>query len=209
LNSKMLSLLAYTYGGFVRQVLDKNKQYVQWIINDKKIFFNTIVPLLEQYPPLTSRMRLQFEFFKFFLDNPDIKHYFNSRKNKYLDRDSILPLSINIPSYFKEWLAGFIEGEGCFSSRIQGNYSFSIAQNHDYYLIKAIRDYYSLNHLTSSKKGKFSGYPLYEFSVGSAIGTGRVIDHCTPLLQGYKYYQLAEFVNNSKVFQDRLKEFFN
>ena len=102
LNSKMLSLLAYTYGGFVRQVLDKNKQYVQWIINDKKIFFNTIVPLLEQYPPLTSRMRLQFEFFKFFLDNPDIKHYFNSRKNKYLDRDSILPLSINIPSYFKE-----------------------------------------------------------------------------------------------------------
>jgi len=102
LNSNMLSLLAYTYGGFVQQVLDKNKQYVQWIINDKKIFFNTIVPLFEQYPPLSSRMQLQFEFFKFYLENPDIKHYFNNRKNKYLDRDSILPLSINIPFYFKE-----------------------------------------------------------------------------------------------------------
>lgn len=157
-------------------------------------------------------MRLQFEFFKKYLLNPDIKQYFNERNNKYLYRDSIIPLIMpsTIPFYFKEWLAGFIEAEGSFSSRIQGNYSFSIAQNHDYYLIKAIRDYYSLSHLSiSSKKGKISGYPFFEFSVGSAIGTGKVIDHCAPLLQGYKYVQLAEFVNKSKVFQDKSKKFFN
>ena len=154
-------------------------------------------------------MRLQFEFFSKFLLNPDVDLYFKERGDKYSSRDSISPLFTKVPNYFKYWLAGFIESEGSFCARIKGNYSFSIAQNHDYYLIEAIRNYYSLNHLTIySKKGKVSGYPLYEFSVGSSLGTGRIIDHCTPLLQGYKYYQLAVFVEKSKVFQDRLKEFF-
>jgi hypothetical protein len=210
--------------------------YVQWVINDKKTFHRTIVPLFLKYPPLTSRMRLQFEFFSKFLLNPDVDLYFKERGDKYTSRDPISPLftpasacsaldivalalpngqvratgaEAKVPNYFKYWLAGFIESEGSFSARIKGNYSFSIAQNHDYYLIEAIRNYYSLNHLSIySKKGKVSGYPLYEFSVGSALGTGRIIDHCTPLLQGYKYYQLAVFVEKSKVFQDRLKEFF-
>jgi len=84
----------------------------------------------------------------------------------------------------------------------------------------------SLHHLSiSNKTGKVSGYPkpsgtrestirlspgatLYEFSVASAAGTGRVIDHCTNLLQGYKYYQLAIFVMDSKVFKDRSIDFF-
>jgi hypothetical protein len=156
-------------------------------------------------------MRLQYRFFKKYLLNPDVEQYFLERKLKYKDRESIVPLftEATLPSYFQEWLAGFIESEGSFSSRVRGNHSFSIAQNHDYYLIEAIRNYYGLHHLTIfNKTGKVSGYPLYEFSVGSAAGTGRVIDHCANLLQGYKYYQLAVFVMNSKVFKDRSIEFF-
>ena len=147
-----------------------------------------------------------FEFFKKFLLNPDIELYFKERNNKYLQRDNIIP---GLPNYFKEWLAGFIESEGCFSHRVQGNYSFSIAQNHDYYLIEAIRNFYGLNHLKIfNKKGKFSQSPFYEFSVGSVAGTEKVIDHCTNLIQGYKYYQLAVFILKSKVFQDQVKELF-
>lgn len=209
LNYEMLCLLAKTYGGYVKRVKCKKDEYVQWVINDQKTFHRTILPLLTEYPPLTSRMRLQFEFFKKYILNPDIELYFKERDHKYLNRNSIIPLFSTSPAYFPEWLAGFIESEGSFSSRTRGNYSFSIAQNHDYYLIEAIRNYYSLQHLTIlSKKGKISGFPLYEFSVGSAFGTGRVIDHCIPLLQGYKYYQLALFVKNSKAFQDRVTEFF-
>jgi hypothetical protein len=209
LNFEMLSCISNQYGGYVRRGIDKNTKYVQWIVNDKNTFHNVIIPLLDKYNPLTSRMLLQYIFFKKFLLNPDVEQYFMERDKKYHNRDQILPLFTVIPNHFKEWLAGFIESEGSFSSRIQGNYSFSIGQNHDYYLIEAIRNYYGLHHLTISKKtGKISGFPFYEFSVGSAAGTGQVIDHCANLLQGYKYHQLAVFVKKSKIFQDRSKEFF-
>lgn len=209
LNYDMLCRIAKVYGGHVRRGVEKNSSCVQWIVNDKKTFHRTIIPLLDQYLPLTSRMRLQYHFFKKFLLNPNVEQYFIERNQKYSNRESILPLFTKVPSYFKEWLAGFIESKGSFSSRVQGNYLFSIAQNHDYYLIKAIRDYYGLHHLIiANKTGKVSGFPLYEFSVGSASGTGKVIDHCTNLLQGYKYYQLAVFVIKSKVFNNKSKEFF-
>jgi len=157
-------------------------------------------------------MRLQYLFFIKFLLNSNIEKYFIERNLKYKNRNIITPLFSwpNIPCYFKEWLAGFIEAEGSFSHRIRGNFSFSIGQNHDYYLIEAIRNYYELNHLKlSNKKGKLNNFPFYEFSVGSASGTEKILDHCTNLLQGYQYYQLAVFIQNSKVFQNRLKYFFN
>jgi hypothetical protein len=210
INYEMLYNLSQIYGGTVKRGKDKNTSYVQWIINDQKTFNRTIMPLLEKYPPLTTRMYLQFLFFKQYLTNPKLsmENYFEDRDKKYQNRSLYTPLFKNVPSYFGNWLAGFIESEGSFSSRIQGNYSFSIAQNHDLYLIQAIRDFYSLEHLTIQKKyGKVSQSPLYEFSVGSALGTGRVIAHCTELLQGYKYYQLAEFVYKSKAFQDRVQHF--
>ena len=207
LNDILLNNISKNYGGFISKGVYKKTRFVQWIINDKKTFHRTILPLFEKYPPLTSKMKLQFEFFKKFLLNPDIELYFKERNNKYLQRDNIIP---GLPNYFKEWLAGFIESEGCFSHRVQGNYSFSIAQNHDYYLIEAIRNFYLVNHLTISHKiVKMNNYNLYELSIGSANGTRRVITHCLPLLQGYKYYQLALFVNKSKVFQDLKKEFFD
>lgn len=209
LNYEMLCILSHTYGGYVRRGIDKNTQYVQWIINDQKTFHHNIIPLFDKYPPITSRMQLQYHFFKRFLLEPNIELYFIERSKKYDLRTSYATECLEVPLYFKEWLAGFIEAEGSFSIRQKGNNSFSIAQNHDYYLIKAIRDYYSVNHLTiSSKKGKVSGFPIYEISIASKEGLGKVIDHCTPLLQGYKYYQLSEFVLNSKAFQDRVPNFF-
>ena len=83
--------------------------------------------------------------------------------------------------------------------------------NHDRYLIELIQYYYGVQHLKLFNKtgnGKVSGYPRYEFSVRSAAGVARVMDHCADLLQGYKYYQVAVFVQKSKVFKDRSREFF-
>jgi len=217
----MLTTIAKTYGGLVRRITTTSagskvgeEKFVQWVINDRKIFFKTIIPLFDQYPPLTSRMKLQYLFFRKFFFSSQIEEYFIERNFKYKNRELISPLFCwpTTPSYFKEWLAGFIEAEGSFSNRVKGNYSFSIGQNHDYYLIEAIRNYFGLSHLTiSNKKGKLNNFPsqkaFYEFSVGSGYGTGKVIDHCTNLLQGYKYYQLAVFIQKSKIFQDRLKDF--
>lgn len=210
LNYKMLNLLASTYGGTVKRGKDNKTSYVQWIINDQKTFLRTIIPLLNEYPPLTTRMRLQFEFFKKFILNHNIDLYFQERGLKYSNRESITPLFMSRPSYFADWLAGFIESEGSFSNRKVGTSTFSIAKIFDRYLIEAIRDFYEVNHLAISEKlGKVSGYPLYEVSIGSAIGIHRVITHCAPLLQGFKYHQLAEFVVKSKSFKNRAEEFVN
>ena len=207
LNYEMLCKIAEAYGGYVRREIWKHSAYVQWVVNSRTTFHKSIIPLLDLYPPLTSRMRLQYSFFKTCIFEPDIGLYFALRDKKYNARESIdIPL---VPSYFKEWLAGFIESEGSFSSSVAGNYSFSIAQNHDRYLIEQIQHYYGVQHLKlNNKTGKVSGNPIYEISVGSAAGVARVIDHCADLLQGNKYYQVAVFVQKSKVFKDRSREFF-
>lgn len=220
INYEMLCIIASIYGGNVRRVL-KEGGYVIWTVNDKKTFTRTILPLFNKYPPLTSRMHLQLHFFLVFFNdsNPNIDLYFKLRDSKYIDREKFSPLFKKAPSYFSDWLGGFIESEGSFVNRSSGGSSFSIAQNHDYYLIEAIRDFYGVNHLTISNKCrsaikvkvkvKVSGYPLYEVSIASLAGVTRVIYHCLPLLQGYKYHQLIEFINKSKSLKAVTKEFLN
>lgn len=58
-----------------------------------------------------------------------------------------------------------------------------------------------------TKKGKKSEYPFYELSIASLTGVERVLEHCLPLLQGYKYFQVLEFMVKSKAFNQRVKEF--
>ena len=217
MNYEMLCAIASIYGGNVRHVLKGG--YVIWTVNDKKTFTRTVLPLFDKCPPLTSRMHLQLQFFLLFFKDPNIDLYFKLRNSKYIDRDKISPLLFfnnkkqekdSAPSYFSNWLGGFIESEGSFTNRSSGTSSFSIAQNYDYYLIEAIRDFYGASHLTISNKfGKGSGYPLHEISIASLSGVTRVIYHCIPLLQGYKYHQLIEFINKSKSLKSVSKEFLN
>lgn len=159
-NLEILRLLSSTYGGLVRQGVDNQKAYVQWIINDQRIFHSSVMPLLEEYPPLTTRIRLQYQFFRRFLHDqlpPSkglVEKYLRERGCKYEEREKIIPLFTSTPNYFSDWLAGFIESEGSFSNRKAGNSSFSIAQNFDAYLVEAIRDFYGQNHLKVSKKNE-------------------------------------------------------
>ena len=209
-NLEMLSRIAAVYGGKVRVVLNKRTgvETVQWTIDDSYIIKTVIVPLLTQYPPLTSRVALQLAFVVKALNGMTMDEYFYSIKGKYDDR-LISPVSANnYPSYFGSWLAGFIEAEGSFSIRNTKNViTFSVSQLNDLYLIDAIRAFFNQNHLTIYAKTQKSGKILYELSVGSLAGITAVIKHCQPLLQGYKYVQLAEFVHKVQAL-DNLRELF-
>ena len=98
-------------------------------------------------------------------------------------------IEFNIPSYFKTWLSGFIEAEGCFSIRKSNNHSFSIGQNDDVYLIYAIKKYFDITNIVRNPYGKFYFIEVYKKEV-----LFKIITHCVnyPLL-GEKRESLKKF----------------
>jgi hypothetical protein len=103
-------------------------------------------------------------------------------------------INYNIPSYFKVWLSGFIEAEGCFSIRKYNNHSFSIGQNDDIYLIDAIKQYFKVTNKVRNPYGKF-----YLLEVYKKEALLKIITHCTnyPLL-GEKLESLKKISNYIK-----------
>lgn len=190
-NLEMLQLIASVYGGTVKVITQNNKQFVQWVINDTAIIRNSIIPLLTQYPPLTTRVHLQLAFVIRAIAGMSMEEYMNTRGDKYATRADITPLFTTVPEYFPSWLSGFIEAEGSFAIRSGSvGFSFSISQTNDFYLIQTIRDYFGQTQLkVQTKRGAM---PLYFIEMGSINAMKLLLNHCIcyPLL-GHKFYQLA------------------
>ena len=173
-------------------------------MNDKNHIKNVIIPILRKYPPLTSRTYFQFEYLIQCMENPSIQNYISTKNSKYNLQSKDFSLIINydnLPVYFSEWLGGFIEAEGSFSVRKNNkNYSFSIGQNFDEYLIKTICKFYSSNVKVQEKKIKYNNNKkinnkhFYEISFASVKDLVKITNHCKYLLQGYKYVQLIHFI---------------
>ncbi len=187
-NYNMLIEVAKVVGGTVR-ITGKGADVI-WVVN-KKVEVEEIINIYDTYPPLTSRKICQLAFLKTCLTDTSIETYLLNRKLKY---DKILTIiksniNLNIPSYFKGWLSGFIEAEGCFSIRKSNNHSFSIGQNNDLYLIDVIKQYFEVTNKVRNPYGKFYFLEIYKKQV-----LLKIITHCTnyPLL-GEKLESLKKF----------------
>ena len=176
-NIQMLNIIKEDIGG--RVVLAKN-DWVKWVV-DNKISIINIIKIFKIYPPLTYRLNAQLLFMNNCLTNNDINMYFDQRTRKYLNRDMFI-LNID-PSYFNEWLSGFIEAEGCFSLRINKNHSFSIAQKNEKQLIEYIKTHFEIQSLVRCAKDDLWIIETYRKST-----LLNIIKHCDeyPLL-GQKY----------------------
>ena len=187
-NYNMLIEIAKVVGGTVR-ITGKGADVI-WVVNNKQEVVN-IIKIYDTYPPLTSRKICQLAFLKICLSETSVQTYLLNRKLKYDKQLTIIKsnANFNIPSYFKVWLSGFIEAEGCFSIRKSNNHSFSIGQNDDIYLIDAIKQYFEISNKIRKPYGKFFFLEVYKKEV-----LLKIITHCSnyPLL-GEKLESLNKF----------------
>lgn len=180
-NYNMLILLSKNIGGYVRL----QKEFVIWVENDKKRIIQ-ILQIFDKYPPITSRLYCQQNFIKECLNHNSVIEYLDNRNKKY--ERTMYPkqtyqniLDLYGPSDFSSWQSGFIEAEGCFSIRQNGNHSFSIGQKNDKYIQESIKEYFNLPNKIRSSKPDF--YIIETYNKQSLI---RIIDHC------HKYKQQGE-----------------
>jgi hypothetical protein len=122
---------------------------------------------------LTSKKICQLAFLKSCLADNSVKKYLYDRNNKYEKQLSVVQSNFIVPPYFKPWLSGFIEAEGCFSLRKKGNHSFSIGQNDDKYLIETIKAYFNVSNIVRCLHSTFYSIEIYRKK--SLLN---IINHC-------------------------------
>jgi autonomous glycyl radical cofactor GrcA len=166
-NIEMLSLIKNNLKG---RIINQKEEFILWAVDDKELIMN-IIKIFEKYPPLTYRLQAQLLFMKSCLLHKNIDKYFEERKNKYL-MNKLYNLNIN-NNYFKEWLSGFIEAEGCFSLRKNNNHSFSIAQKNEMKLIEYIKTYFEIQSKVRLIKGDIWHLETYRKST-----LLNIINHC-------------------------------
>ena len=187
-NYNMLVEVAKVVGGTVK--ITGKKADVIWVVNKKEEIIE-IIKIFDTYPPLTSKKICQLAFLKTCLTETSVEKYLSTRDTKFKEQFAIIKANTNIkvPIYFKAWLSGFIEAEGCFSIRKTKAHSFSIGQNDDVYLIDAIKQYFEVSNKVRNPYGNFYFIEVYKKEV-----LAKIVAHCTnyPLL-GEKLESLKKF----------------
>lgn len=157
-NYNMLKKISDVIGGNLRI----SGKFVLWVVDSSKVI-QQIIKIFDTYPPLTSRLQCQLEFMKECFARKDVNWYLANRNFKYTTQLAKIEIMTNkdiiLLPYFNGWLSGFIEAEGCFSIRRNGNHSFSIGQNDDEYLMIAIKKYFAAVN-THRTKGSVSFYGI-------------------------------------------------
>ena len=185
-NYNMLVELAKVVGGTVR--ITGKKADVIWVVNKKEEIIE-VIKIFDTYPPLTSKKICQLAFLKTCLAETSVEKYLFTRDTKFKEQSAIVNANFKVPTYFKAWLSGFIEAEGCFSIRKKNAHSFSIGQNDDVYLISAIKQYFEISNKVRNPYGNFYFIEVYKKEV-----LAKIMAHCTnyPLL-GEKFESLKKF----------------
>lgn len=196
----MLIKIAKVIGGSVR-ITGKGKDVI-WVVNRKETI-QEIIRIFETYPPLTSKKICQLVFLQRCLLENSVDWYLSNRNSKYINQPAILnsdPFGVEInsfalPNYFKGWLSGFIEAEGCFSIRKSNNHSFSIGQNDDIYLMNAIKQFLATTNIVRNPYRNFYSLEIYKKET-----LQKIINH-------FNYYPLlGEKAESLQKFNQKFKQ---
>ena len=202
-NVSMLNLIKETIGG--RVVIERKDRYVTWIASNKNDLAK-VFAVLAKYPLLTARKQCQLEFAKNCLLNKDINNFTINRNNKYNNKKELLQdLSRKeLPSYFPQWLSGFVEAEGNFSLVFneKGHLrksAFTIGQNDELHVLQWINLYFKSKNAILKDKPNIGGggnFNYYRLHLYNAESRKLLFEHFGkyPLL-GYKKLSYITFFN--------------
>lgn len=214
LNLRLLKKIEQSVGGSVRE--ERKSGFLFWTENDRRRI-EKMCAIFERFPPLTTRLACQLEFLLkciradqdsekravLFLQSRKqcVAWYLENRGQKYSSRlekrENLSMQALHQLPYFKGWLSGFIEAEGCFTMREASSrvVSFSISQKGDGYLLKEIALFFSIRNkireisLNKTKNlplcnKKPQEEPLFLLEVAKRETLREVVSHCTryPLL---------------------------
>ena len=119
----------------VRHRIDKERKVSRYQLRSKKLIKDLIIKGFEKYPPLTNKKRRSVEWFKICYE-----------KNIYIPKEKIE--SEKLPKvekeqlygdYVKDWVVGFIEGDGSFYVSNKGVVGFNITQKGEEDMMELIR----------------------------------------------------------------------
>nr|NP_803528.1 orf276 [Monoblepharella sp. JEL15]AAO64973.1 orf276 [Monoblepharella sp. JEL15] len=171
-NRGMLNIIAEHVGGKHRPDGSKGEFY-RWVV-DSQIRCNEIITrIYDVYPPLHKRMVNKLAFMRECIRTNDHVWFMKNREHMNTYAGSfILPSN---PIYLPAWISGFIEAEGSFNTRSNGNHSFSITQKDNPHLLHYIRDYFMISPPVSLHETQSKG--LSRLEVYEQATLLRIINH--------------------------------
>lgn len=187
LNYKMLVRISKVIGGTIL-ITDKGKSVI-WLASTKEEIVN-ILKIYDVYPPMTHDINNKLKLLKSSLIKNTKKTFFNKNINLYKQLPvKAINTDLKMPSYFKEWLSGYIEAKGSFLVRNCNNHSFLLKEIKELCLMQMIKEHFSINN-----KIKYSCNNAYFIETYNREVLLKIINHCFnyPLL-GEKLELLKKF----------------
>jgi hypothetical protein len=185
-NVLMLKHINSYFGGRIHVIKQERLRKITWAATNLKTI-SLCLQVFERYPFLTTNKFLQLEHLKQCSVLNDWDYHLKTRDSRFSKQEEMVQqkkITFITPTYFGPWLSGFIEAEGSFA--FFHKLVLVIGLNHDYYLIRAIRNYFKSDHsiriTKSTKKLKY-----YRLEMGNRQVIQNIIAHFDkyPLL-GYK-----------------------
>lgn len=190
-NREMLDLFALHIGG---RSLPEKTGFYEWVALHRTQC-EQVFKVYDKYPPLDPHMIHKSVFFWESLAHiEDMGWYKRNRPHmsEYGGALDKLPSPLDRP-YFPEWLSGFIEAQGTFDVRNNGNHSFSVGKKDGEFLLSAVQDFLETKALV--RRVPYKGHDNYYYlETYDKIILRRLVQHLEtyPLL-GQKAVSFREF----------------
>lgn len=161
----------------------KERKISRYQLRSKKLINEKIIKAYEEYPPITRNKAIRVEWFK--------RCY---EKNVLIKKPGKDEVNMNggKGGYIKDWIIGFIEGDGSFYITKSGVVGFNVVQKEDKEVLEIIREEIGIKRKINERKG------IYTITAESREDIERVVSFMTDnkrvRLKGLKKVEFIKWI---------------